>query len=193
MEMDVKKVIVFFILRQLGLIVFILGLGEVEFVFMYFVCYVFFKVGIFFSVGFLISYNFGNQYFVNFRRLEVVIFFLVVLSLFLGSVFLVGILGIVGYVFKELIVVFLYNIIFWLVFVLLFCRVVFMIVYLFCIILGLINVVKIGVCDFIGFCEEIKLFFFGFILIGFGFVGGDLVIVCLINSCYFEVVLFREV
>mmetsp|Transcript_1871 Transcript_1871/g.3199 ORF Transcript_1871/g.3199 Transcript_1871/m.3199 type:complete len:194 (-) Transcript_1871:2725-3306(-) len=193
MEMDVKKVIALSTLRQLGLIAFILGLGEVELAFMHLVCHAFFKAGIFLSVGSLISHNSGNQYFVNFRRPEVVISPLAVLSLFLGSVSLVGIPGTAGYASKESIVAFSYNTISWLALVLLFCRVALTIVYSFRIILGLTNVVKTGVRDSTGLREEIKLSLPGSVLIGFGLVGGDLVTVCSINSCYFEVASSREV
>ena len=193
MEMDVKKVIALSTLRQLGLIAFILGLGEVELAFMHLVCHAFFKAGIFLSVGSLISHNSGNQYFVNFRRPEVVISPLAVLSLFLGSVSLVGIPGTAGYASKESIVAFSYNTISWLALVLLFCRVALAIVYSFRIILGLTNVVKTGVRDSTSLREEVKLSLPGSILIGFGLVGGDLVTVCSINSCYFEVASSREV
>lgn len=40
--------------------VFSFGLGEIDLVFMYLFCYVFFKVGIFLSVGLFINYGIGD-------------------------------------------------------------------------------------------------------------------------------------
>lgn len=115
------------------------------------------------------------------------------MRLFIGSMFLVGILGIVGYVFKELIVVVFYRVFFLFVVVLIIGRVLFIMFYFVWIVKVLLNFFFIRKFDLFKFYEFFKLFFFGLLLVIFGLIGGELVVLLFVNNCFFEGVLFREV
>lgn len=104
MERDVKKVVALSTLRQLGIMAFRLGLGEVELAFMHLVCHAFFKAGMFLRVGSIIRHNAGNQFF---RRFGISVASLspsAVFGLFMGRISLMGIPGTAGYASKESIV-----------------------------------------------------------------------------------------
>nr|YP_009160546.1 NADH dehydrogenase subunit 5 [Crassostrea gasar]AKQ78431.1 NADH dehydrogenase subunit 5 [Crassostrea gasar] len=193
MEMDMKKIIALSTLSQLGIMAFCLGLGEVVLAFMHLLCHAFFKAGMFLSAGSLISHNSGNQYFISFSGSEVTNSPLAVLSLFVGSVSLIGIPGTAGYASKESIVAFSYNIISWPALILLFFSVALTMVYSFRIIAGLTNSIKTGARDFSSLRENIWLSLPGAVLVLFGMVGGELVATSSINNCYFETAASSEV
>lgn len=108
-ERDIKKVIALSTLRQLGLMAFSLGLGEVKLAFLHLLCHAFFKAGIFLSVGSMIRYNSGNQSFNTFRVATINLCPAAMMGLFIGSISLAGIPGTAGYISKESIIASGYN------------------------------------------------------------------------------------
>jgi len=60
-EPDLKKVVAISTLRQLGLIIFIISLGEIIFCYFHIVCHALFKALLFLSCGMIIFIRIGNQ------------------------------------------------------------------------------------------------------------------------------------
>lgn len=60
-EIDLKKIVAMSTLRQLGLILFILSIGDWLFCYYHIVCHALFKALLFLSCGMIISLSFGNQ------------------------------------------------------------------------------------------------------------------------------------
>jgi NADH-quinone oxidoreductase subunit L len=191
-ERDIKKVIALSTLRQLGLIAFSLGLGEVKLAFLHLLCHAFFKAGIFLRVGSIIRYNSGNQAFNTFSIATINLCPAAVLGLFIGSVSLAGIPGTAGYISKESIIASGYGYTPWLTSTLLWLRVALTTLYSLRIILGLTRVVKSGLPNFRSSREVFSLSVPGVVLVLMGLVGGELVLLRSAGRFYFEAASSRE-
>lgn len=106
MEMDLKKVVAFSTLRQLGFMCFSVGINFRGLCFFYLLVHACFKALMFISVGILMVFGGHNQ---DIRRLRKIWYFnpLIFLKLFISVISLRGVPFLSGFIFKDLIV---YNI-----------------------------------------------------------------------------------
>lgn len=165
---------------------FCLGLGEIHLAFMHLLCHAFFKAGMFLRAGSLISYNLGNQSFRKFNPQRVMLSPAAFLSLLVGRMSLIGIPGTAGYASKESIVAVSYRSTSIPIVILMVVRVLFTISYSARIVKGLMRGLAKGEFGLSKSYETIKLSFPGLILVGFGLIGGELVVSMTVNNCYFE-------
>lgn len=191
-ERDIKKVIALSTLRQLGLMAFSLGLGEVKLAFLHLLCHAFFKAGIFLSVGSMIRYNSGNQSFNTFRVATINLCPAAMMGLFIGSISLAGIPGTAGYISKESIIASGYNCTPWLSRFLLWLSVALTTLYSLRVILGLTIIVKSGMPNFSISREVFSLSVPGVVLVFIGLVGGELVLLRRSGGFFFEASSSRE-
>nr|AIM52417.1 NADH dehydrogenase subunit 5 [Crassostrea sikamea] len=185
-ETDIKKVIALSTLSQLGLMAFSLGLGEIELAFMHLLCHAFFKAGMFLSVGSLINYSTGDQHFLKFSSFTASLSPAALLSLFIGSMSLVGIPGTAGYASKESIVAVSYSASSVPIVVLMISGVLLTMLYSARIAKALVSLSFTSKFDLSKSYEAFKLSLPGLLLVIFGLIGGELVASLAINNCFFE-------
>nr|NP_037550.2 NADH dehydrogenase subunit 5 [Crassostrea gigas] len=185
-ETDVKKIIALSTLSQLGLMAFSLGLGEIDLAFMHLLCHAFFKAGMFLSVGSLINYGTGDQSFSKFSSPTVSLSPVALMSLFIGSMSLVGIPGTAGYASKESIVAVSYSVSSLPIVILMIGSVLLTMLYSARIVKALLSFTFTSKFDLSNSYESFKLSLPGLLLVIFGLIGGELVASLSVNNCFFE-------
>lgn len=168
-EMDFKKVIAFSTLRQLGLIVFILGFGEFSLRFFQLITHAIFKSFLFINSGIIISLSYGNQ---DSRIIGLNGSFNIILIIFIGfcCLNLRGFPLLIGFFSKDLILerVFSFNFNFFILFLFYFSCIL-SVIYRIKIFFNFLYFMKFGFSTkyFLTFSSELSLLFFLFMFLRF--------------------------